>query len=343
MVRFINDFAENNLHKRSVSYTEDDLSLQHGSHQPRHGKNFIRKSSKKLKHHKHSLGPTTTETMPIFDYHSMEPLSVGDDIGPYDTAPYQEWLSHSSDNSNYYYYYDNNTNHSCNSSTTASLINTPPLTTIHTNNQLDKSNNSNKSKSMFDENDDDLIRIPSLDSNMRWSPENPIIIVPNIGREFLVRAVHSGADEQIQSAQLSILEELKKITRQRAMSQKPRDLIAEADITEKDVICERGGKSNRHDGTKKYRGMVEKFKPKYQKMTAKNDKTNLSREIIKTIQSVGGRFLKKDEEGGSYYVLSPVETTKKVSQALREKKVLKWTQAAAAAAAAAEASKSSSS
>lgn len=181
------------------------------------------------------------------------------------------------------------------------------------------------SPNMFD--DDDAIRVPSLDCDLKWSPENPVVILPNIGRESLARAVSSG-EASIHTAQLSILEDLKRMTHQQTLKHaKPKDWITEVEITEMDVICERGGKSNRHAGTKIYRGMIEKFKPKYQGLTAKIEKTNLSRDIIAQIQNKGGRFLKKDEQFGHYFVLCKVETTKKVSQALREKKVLKWTSA----------------
>jgi len=174
--------------------------------------------------------------------------------------------------------------------------------------------------------DDDAIRIPSLDENLKWSPQNPIITIPNIGHKNLACALSSG-EASIYGAQLSILEELKHMTyRQTMRPSKPVALISEEEINEKDVICERGGKSNRHAGTKRYRGMIEKFKPLYQSMTAKTAKTNLSRKIISQIQKNGGRFLKKDEESQEYFVLSPVETTKKVSQAMREKKTLKWTE-----------------
>jgi len=180
-------------------------------------------------------------------------------------------------------------------------------------------------KNMFD--DDDAIRIPCLDANLKWSPQNPVVTLPNIGHTTLARAVSSG-EASIHGAQLSILEELKRMTHQQTM--KPRksaaDWISEAEITDRDVICERGGKSNRHGGTKRYRGMIEKYKPEYQSLTAKTAKTNLSRKIIFQIQKSGGRFLKKDEKSGQYFVLSPVETTKKVSQAMREKKALKWTE-----------------
>lgn len=176
---------------------------------------------------------------------------------------------------------------------------------------------------MFDP--DDVIRIPSFDGNTRWADRSSDISISSIGKESLAKAVNSG-EEQIQSAQLTMLEEIKTITKQQQNSktEKQKDLIAESEISSRDVICERGGKSNRHDGTKKYRGVVEKYKPIYQDLPTKSEKTNLSRKIIKMIQSHGGRFLKKDDETGRYFVLSPVETTKKVSQALREKKALKW-------------------
>lgn len=150
------------------------------------------------------------------------------------------------------------------------------------------------------------------------------------------RRVSSLEQENVRT-QLQMLEDLKRLTKEQDSSKRSKkkaarqqpvhDWILESEITEKDVICERGGKSNRHGGTKRYRGMIEKNKKTYQDLTAKADKTNLSRKIIGQIQKSGGRFLKKDEESNQYYVLSPVETTKKVSQALREKKVLKWTEA----------------
>jgi len=174
--------------------------------------------------------------------------------------------------------------------------------------------------------DDDAIRIPSLDENLKWSPQNPIITIPNIGHTTLARAISCG-EASIHGAQLSILEELKRMTyRQSLKPTKPITLIGEEEITEKDVICERGGKSNRHAGTKRYRGTIERFKPQYQSMTAKTAKTNLSRKIISQIQESGGRFLKKAEKSQKYFILSPIETTKKVSQAMREKKHLKWTE-----------------
>ena len=156
--------------------------------------------------------------------------------------------------------------------------------------------------------------------------------------------IRSPSEPENVHAQLQMLEKFKKLTEHQKTAEAtgrktaspphhnkkaadpPQHWIRESEITDKDVICERGGKSNRHAGTKRYRGMIEKFKKEYQQLTAKADKTNLSRKLISQIQQNGGRFLKKDDDTNQYFVLSVVETTKKVSQALREKKVLKWTE-----------------
>ena len=179
---------------------------------------------------------------------------------------------------------------------------------------------------------EELIRVPSLDSEIKWPrrPNRLMPVTPTMAHTSPAAQqipMRPGAEASIQGAQLTILENLKRMTHQQVISDgKHEEWISESEITDFDVICERGGKSNRHVGTKRYRGMVEKYKPKYQSMTAKIEKTNLSREIIAKIHESNGRFLKRDEQTGQFYVLCKVETTKKVSQALREKKVLKWTE-----------------
>jgi len=132
------------------------------------------------------------------------------------------------------------------------------------------------------------IRIPSMDCDFKWSPKNPVVTLPNTGHRDLAEAVSKG-ETSISTAQLSILEDLKYMTYQQSLNKKKEDetynWIREDEITDRDVICERGGKSNRHAGTKRYRGMVEQNKPKYQGLTAKIAKTNLSKSIIAQIQN----------------------------------------------------------
>lgn len=97
------------------------------------------------------------------------------------------------------------------------------------------------------------------------------------------------------------------------------------DIREWDVLCGRGGRSNHHPGNKRYRHVVSEMKMMYRRTEAKTVKTDLSRAIVEHVCAYGGRFIKKDEDAGRYYVLTKAEARKKTSQALRETKELKWT------------------
>ena len=67
------------------------------------------------------------------------------------------------------------------------------------------------------------------------------------------------------------------------------------------------------------------MKMMYRKTEAKAIKTDLSRAIVEHVCNYGGRFIKKDDNTGRYYVLTKAEARKKTSQALRETKELKWT------------------
>jgi len=97
------------------------------------------------------------------------------------------------------------------------------------------------------------------------------------------------------------------------------------DIREWDVLCGRGGRSNHHPGNKRYRNVVSEMKAMYRTTEAKTVKTDLSRAIVEHVCNYGGRFIKKDESMGRYYLLTKAEARKKTSQALRETKELKWT------------------
>jgi len=96
------------------------------------------------------------------------------------------------------------------------------------------------------------------------------------------------------------------------------------DVHQWDILSERGGKANHHEGNKRYRKVVSEMKAQYRDTAAKTDKTDLSRSIVAYVHNYGGRFLKKDKNG-RYYVMTMAEARKKTSQALRETKQLKWT------------------
>lgn len=96
-------------------------------------------------------------------------------------------------------------------------------------------------------------------------------------------------------------------------------------IRDKDVLCGRGGRSNHAKGNKLYRRLISEMKQTYKSTEAKSNKTDLSRAIVDHVCRYGGRFIKKEETTGRYYVLTRGEARKKTSQALRESKALKWT------------------
>jgi hypothetical protein len=96
-------------------------------------------------------------------------------------------------------------------------------------------------------------------------------------------------------------------------------------IGEWDVLCGRGGRSNHHTGNKRYRHVVSEAKLAYRNAEAKTTKTDMSRAIVENVCAYGGRFIKREESTGRFFVLTKAEARKKTSQALRESKELKWT------------------
>lgn len=91
-----------------------------------------------------------------------------------------------------------------------------------------------------------------------------------------------------------------------------------------DILCGRGGKTNHHEGNKRYRQVISKVKASYKKIDEKAAKTNMAHAIVNHVLAYGGRFLKLDENKQKYYILSVTEGRKKTSQALRESKEVKW-------------------
>lgn len=88
--------------------------------------------------------------------------------------------------------------------------------------------------------------------------------------------------------------------------------------SEKDVLMGRGGKSNHHPGNMQYRTEIDRLQDRYKKTDDKDEKTNISANLVLHVQSYGGNFCEKDDEG--WYIIEDVVARRKVSQALREDK-----------------------
>lgn len=90
------------------------------------------------------------------------------------------------------------------------------------------------------------------------------------------------------------------------------------ELSDKDVLQGRGGRSNHHPGNVRYREEVERVQEWYKKTNDKDEKTRISKTLLLYVQSFGGNFLEKDESG--WYIIDDVVARRKVSQALREDK-----------------------
>lgn len=89
--------------------------------------------------------------------------------------------------------------------------------------------------------------------------------------------------------------------------------------TADDVILGRGGRSNRHDGNRKFREEVNHRKADYA-AAVKRDKAAIAEEIVKKLRARGVRFLKQIERGNdsSWEDVGDATAKQKTSQALRE-------------------------
>jgi len=93
------------------------------------------------------------------------------------------------------------------------------------------------------------------------------------------------------------------------------DAIPDSDINDKDVLSGRGGGTNNHPGNKEFRSLVDRYREEYV-LSKKWAKREIARNIVASIRSNGGRFLKK--EGSEWRDIGDQKAREKTSQALRE-------------------------
>ena len=75
------------------------------------------------------------------------------------------------------------------------------------------------------------------------------------------------------------------------------EIVKEENILDIDILCGRGGKSNNHDGNKRYRHSIRKHRQQYHDTSAKKVKTAISLSIVDNVNHCGGRFLKMLKKG----------------------------------------------
>ena len=92
---------------------------------------------------------------------------------------------------------------------------------------------------------------------------------------------------------------------------------AKSELGTNDVVMGRGGLSNNHVGNQTFLKLTKSLKPEYARLP-KEEKTDVSRRLLKMVQGRGGKFLAKDAASGLFYEVDDKIARRKCSQALRE-------------------------
>ena len=87
-------------------------------------------------------------------------------------------------------------------------------------------------------------------------------------------------------------------------------------FTDVDVLLGRGGRVNQHPGNQAYLQEKERMQDRYFS-TTKDNKKEISQELVDWVHARGGRFLKQDDDK-RWYDVNNTDARKKASQTLRE-------------------------
>jgi hypothetical protein len=87
-----------------------------------------------------------------------------------------------------------------------------------------------------------------------------------------------------------------------------------------DVLCGRDKVSHSHIGNKRFRRIIESFREQYQHAESRDQKTQISSQVIDMIHKDGGRFMKLEESTGLWEEVGSQYEREKVSHALRSAK-----------------------
>lgn len=119
---------------------------------------------------------------------------------------------------------------------------------------------------------------------------------------------------------------LKFVTPVKARSSHLRTIKQETDYgeapTKLDILCGQSRSCAAHSGNKRFQDVLDSYASKYNAVDSKQEKMTLTKEIVASITSSGGRFLKFKD--GQWQEISTVAARDKVSHALRTK-VASWT------------------
>ncbi|KAL3802419.1 hypothetical protein ACHAW5_001140 [Stephanodiscus triporus] len=90
-------------------------------------------------------------------------------------------------------------------------------------------------------------------------------------------------------------------------------------MTENDVLCGQGGRTNSLMGNRRFRALVRDFQPTYL-MAKRREKPKMARSVVLIVRHRGGRFLRRDDMDGRLYEVGDEKAEAKTSQAFRDTK-----------------------
>jgi len=90
------------------------------------------------------------------------------------------------------------------------------------------------------------------------------------------------------------------------------------EVQTNDVLCGRGGGTNKHEGNREFRKIVADHQPAYLATERKKDKRIIAESIVNIVRSKGGRFLIRKSEKDPWEQVQDERAREKASQALRE-------------------------
>ena len=84
-----------------------------------------------------------------------------------------------------------------------------------------------------------------------------------------------------------------------------------------DILCGKDKECLSHYGSRRFRSVIEAHRDEYQQATTKQEKMNITRKIVATLNRLSCRFLKYNDELQCWQEISHVAARDKVSHALR--------------------------
>ncbi|CAB9512994.1 expressed unknown protein [Seminavis robusta] len=89
-------------------------------------------------------------------------------------------------------------------------------------------------------------------------------------------------------------------------------------VHDADVLCGRGKSSFNHPGNKRFRDLITSSIQEYDRADSRLEKSLVVHSIVEGIRSVGGRFLKTDQDTGKWTELDDRACREKVGHAIRD-------------------------